>query len=169
MRKNLNLTQRYFLSKAAEIGRPSARTLQVAKLHGITALIQAPYYLIGQEFAAAEAFERIIHHIAIGDERPLVMVFAGPSGHGKTELALDMKALLSVEHIVIACIEVRHETDLFGPKAPYHSYERGSSLNNHFCCESGRCNIVFIGEFEKSTRELWVAILSEVEGGKSHQ
>jgi ATP-dependent Clp protease ATP-binding subunit ClpA len=142
--------------------------MQVAKLHGIMALIQAPYYLIGQEFAAAEASERIIHHIAIGEERLLVMVFAGPSGHGKTELALDMKVLLSVKHIVVDRTEVRHETNLFGPKAPYHGYEKGSPLNNHLCRESGRRNIVFPDEFEQSTRELWAALLSVVEGGKFH-
>jgi len=71
--------------------------------------------------SAVEASERIIHHIAIGEERLLMMVFAGPSGHGKTELALDM---LSVKHIFVDRTEVRHETDLFGPKAPYHGYER---------------------------------------------
>ena len=142
--------------------------MQVGKLHGIMALIQAPYYLIGQEFAAAEASERLIHHIAIGKERLLVMVFAGPSGHGKTELALDMKVLLSVKHVVVDRTEVRHETDLFGPNAPYHGYEKGSPLNNHLCRESGRRNIVFPDEFEQFTRELWAALLSVVEGGKFH-
>ncbi len=118
--------------------------------------------------SAVEASERIIHHIAIGEERLLMMVFAGPSGHGKTELALDMKVLLSVKHIFVDRTEVRHETDLFGPKAPYHGYEKGSPLNNHFCREFGRRNIVFPDEFEQSTRELWAALLSVVEGGKFH-
>ena len=165
--RNLNLSQRYFLSKAADIGRPSPRMVQIAKLHGVTALLQAPYYFIGQDFAAAQAFERVMHHLAFGDKEPLVMVFAGPSGHGKTELALNMKALLSVEHIIVDCTEIRHETDLFGPKAPYEGHENGSPLNNHLCRESGRHNVVFLDEFEKSTPELWAAVLSVVEGGKT--
>ena len=165
LKRNLNLTQRYFLAKAAEIGPPSARMKQIAKAHGMTALLQALYCLIGQEFATSEAMESIIHHIAFGEEQPIVLVFAGPSRHGKTELALAMKDLLSVEHIVIDCSEIRQETDLFGPKPPYQNHEEGSPLNDHLCRESGRRNIVFLDEFEKSTPELWAAILSITEGG----
>ena len=166
LKRNLNLTQRYFLAKAAEIGPPSVRTKQIAKAHGMTALLQVPYYLVGQEFATSEVSERILHHIAFGEEQPILLVFAGPSGHGKTELALNMKELLSVEHIIVNCTEIRHETDLFGPKAPYEGHGKGSPLNNHLCRESGRRNIVFLDEFEKSAPDLWSAILSITEGGK---
>ena len=166
--RTLNLTQRYFLSKAAAIGRPSPRTIEIAKLHNMTALLQAPHHLIGQDFATTLAFERIIHHVAFGDKEPLVMVFAGPSGHGKTKLAMDMKFLLSIEHILVDCTEIRHETDIFGPKAPHEGYEEGSPLNNHLYRESRRRNIVLLDEFEKSTQELWAALLSVVEGGKEH-
>jgi len=60
-----------------------------------------------------------------------VIVFAGPSGHGKTELARIMGALLLVPSHFGDCTEMRHETDLFGPKAPYENWEVGSPLNNH--------------------------------------
>lgn len=129
--RNLNLTQRYFPFKVAEIDPPCTRMMPVAEAHGITALLQAPYFLIGQEFGTSEAFESITRHVALRKKRPMVMVFAGLSGYGKTELALNMKNLLSVEHVVIGCSEVRYETDLFGPKTPYQGYENGSPLNNH--------------------------------------
>lgn len=33
-----------------------------------------------------------------------------------------MNYLLSLEMITMNCIEIRHEIDIFGPKAPYSDY-----------------------------------------------
>lgn len=61
---------------------------------------------------------------------------------------------------------MRHETDLFGPKAPYENWEVGSPLNNHLIDHAGKRNIVFLDEFEKSTPKVWEALLLVLDKGK---
>ena len=90
----------------------------------------------------------------------------GPSGHGKTELAKRMGELLSLELECIDCTEMKHETDLFGPKKPYIGHEQGSPLNNFLTRLTGRRCIVFLDEFEKTTREVQNALLVPFDEGK---
>jgi ATP-dependent Clp protease ATP-binding subunit ClpA len=91
--------------------------------------------------------------------------FLGPSGHGKTELAKRMGELLSLELECIDCTELRHETDLFGPKKPYIGHELGSPLNNFLTRLNGRRSIVFLDEFEKTTKDVRNSLLIPFDEG----
>ena len=112
--RTLNLTQRYFLAKAATLKPPSGRMKQIAKAHNITALLEAPYHLVGQAPATTVVLSRVFGHIALCADTPLVLLYAGPSGHGKTELAKQMGTLMSVDILVVDCTEMRYETDMSG-------------------------------------------------------
>jgi ATP-dependent Clp protease ATP-binding subunit ClpA len=79
-----------------------------------------------------------------------------------------MGELLSLELECIDCTELRHETDLFGPKKPYIGYEAGSPLNNFLTRLSGRRSLVFLDEFEKTTRDVQNALLIPFDEGKSN-
>ena len=83
----------------------------------------------------------------------------GPSGHGKTELGKRLGSLLSLQILTIDMTEIKYETDLFGPKAPYIGCESGSPLNNFLAENSGKRAIVMLDEFEKSTREVQNSLL----------
>jgi len=61
---------------------------------------------------------------------------------------------------------MKHETDLFGPKAPYQGWIVGSPLNNYLVDNGGKRNIVFLDEFEKTTEEVWQALLLVLDSGK---
>lgn len=76
-----------------------------------------------------------------------------------------MGELLSLELECIDCTEMRYETDLFGPKKPYIGYEAGSPLNNFLTRLSGRRSIVFLDEFEKTTRDVQNALLIPFDEG----
>jgi ATP-dependent Clp protease ATP-binding subunit ClpA len=104
--------------------------------------------------------EKLISYFTQQKNKPLVMIFAGLSGHGKTELAKQMGIYLSADHVLVDCTEMRRETDLFGPKAPYKGHETGSPLNNHLCETVKKRNIVFLDEFEKTGDEVRQALLS---------
>jgi len=93
------------------------------------------------------------------------MVFAGPSGHGKTELARQMGDLLGVPHVLVDCTEMQHETDLFGLKAPYQGHEKGSPLNNRRASYSGGRNIVFLDEFENMDGDVRQSLLLLLDRG----
>lgn len=125
----------------------------------MSGLFEMPYFVVGQTTATDIVCSAILGHLGVKSSHPLVMAFAGPPGHGKTELALRMGELLSANILVIDCIEMRYETDLFGPKHPYHGSEVGSPLNNHLANEGGKRSVVFLDEFDKSTEEVRQSLL----------
>ncbi|KAH0543129.1 hypothetical protein FGG08_002555 [Glutinoglossum americanum] len=168
----LNLSQRYFLDKTLRTEQPSFRHRWVAKRNNSTAMLGISYFLIGQPTAAGWLIERLLSYMVLPKKRPLVLVFAGtlplnppslsiylhvnrrtlagPSGHGKTELAKRLGDLLSIQMERVDMTEMRSETDIFGPKAPYVGSEEGSPLNNFLVHMGGQKSIVFLDEFEKS-------------------
>lgn len=165
LKKNLTLTQKYLLGKMSRTRKASARERQAMDILKISALKELPLFLNGQDFTVSAIVKTVTSHMLIMGNRPLVMVFAGPSGHGKTEVAKQMGALLSVESIVIDCAEMKTEMTFFGPKAPYQGSGEGSPLNNHLCRNAGKLNVVFLDEFEKSTKEVWEALLLILDQG----
>lgn len=77
-----------------------------------------------------------------------------------------MGELLNLEICCVDCTEMKHETDLFGPKMPYLGYELGSPLNNFLTRNNGKRCIVFLDELEKTTREVQNALLVPFSEGK---
>lgn len=60
------------------------------------------------------------------NRNPLVLIFTGPSGHGKTELANKMGGPLSLMTLVIDCAQFSRDTELFGPRPGYTDAQKGS-------------------------------------------
>ena len=164
--RNLNLMQRYFLWKAEKLPKQFPREKQVAKANKTTALLTIPYYIIGQSRATKAAVVAIMSHILVKRSEPLILLFAGPSGHGKTELAMRMGELLSLSSLTVDCAEMKHETDFFGPKAPYQGWEDGSPLNNYLAQWAGQSSVVFLDEFDKTTDEVRKSLLLVFQSGE---
>lgn len=117
--REMNLTHRYRLNKASTLTPSSPRKLQTARILKISSLLAVPYFVVGQTMATDIVCSSILAHLTIKSSHPLVMAFVGPPGHGKTELAKRMGKLLSANTFTADCTEMRHETDVFGPKFPY--------------------------------------------------
>ena len=164
--RSTNLTQRYNLDRAARTKKPSKRHKYVAKLRNAEPLLGLPYFLIGQSIAANRLLQKCLSYLAIPSRKPLVLTFAGPSGHGKTELARRLGYLMSLELEVVDCTVVNREIELFGPRHPYVNADAGSSLNNFLARNSGKRSIVFLDEFEKTTKEIHSALLLPFDNGK---
>ena len=63
---------------------------------------------------------------------------------------------------------MRHETDILGPKPPYQGHQKGSPLNNHLADHDGQKTVIFMDEFDKTTREVYQAMLLPFESGFYH-
>lgn len=166
--RTANLTQRYYLERAAKTKKPSIRHRQVALLRNAEPLLGIPYFLIGQTMAANRLLQKLLSYIMVPSRRPLVLVFAGPSGHGKTELARRLGHLMSLELEVVDCTIFNRESELFGPRHPYVGADRGSPLNNFLAKNAGQRCIVFLDEFEKTTSDIHQALLLPFDNGKSN-
>lgn len=164
--RRMNLSHRYLLNKASRLKAPSPRRLQTARHLKISGLFGMPYFVVGQEIATEIVCSSVISHLCTESSHPLVMAFVGPPGHEKTELARQMGELLSAEIKVIDCTEMKYETDLLGPKAPYRGHEAGSPLNNHLANGHGKRTVVFLDEFDKSTEEVRQSLLIVLDQGK---
>ena len=164
--RSTNLSHRYYLERADNTKKPSARHRQIATRQNAQALLGIPYFLIGQTLAANLLLQKFLSYLTIPSKRPLVLLFAGPSGHGKTEMARRLGHLLSLGLEVVDCTIFGRELELFGPRHPYVGAERGSPLNNFLADNAGKRCIVFLDEFEKTTRDIHQALLLPFDNGK---
>lgn len=163
--RTANITQRYYLERASKTKKPSRRHKQVAKLRNAEALLGIPYFLVGQTMATNRLFQKLLNYMMVPTKRPLVMVFAGPSGHGKTELARRLGHLMSLDLEIVDCTIYNREIELFGPRNPYVGAENGSPLNNFLTKNAGKRCIVFLDEFEKTTTDIHQALLVPFDNG----
>lgn len=157
--RNFNLLQRYYCKIASLLPCKTPREKQIAAAFHLTALFEIPHQIIGQRLAAKLVQEWLTSHALHHVETPLILLFTGPSGHGKTELAKRMGQLLSVPFLKIDCTQMTRESDLFGARAPYQGWEAGSQLNNFLAEQSGRKAVVFLDEFEKTTNDIHKSLL----------
>ncbi|KAL8648538.1 MAG: hypothetical protein Q9210_004933 [Variospora velana] len=151
--RTFTLLQRYHFKIASLLPRTTLRQKQVADAFNLTPLFEIPYQIIGQRLAARTVQQWLMSHALHHVGMPLVLLFTGPSGHGKTELAKRMGDLLSLPFLKIDCTHLGQETDLFGAPAPYQGWEDGSRLNNFLTDCTGQKAVVFLDEFDKMNHE----------------
>jgi len=163
--RNLKLAQRYFLWNAVRIEQPNARMRQFARADKITPLFEIPYHMIGQQQATKQVIECMRNHANLNIAKPLVLLFTGPSGHGKTELANRVGDLLSLETLRIDCTEMSQEEDMFGWMGGYHSTSTGTPLNNFIAKWTGQRALIFLDEFDKTTVDVRKTLLLPFEDG----
>ncbi|KAK4889331.1 hypothetical protein LTR27_011868 [Elasticomyces elasticus] len=157
--RSCSLSQRYYLDRAAKTKKSTRRQQQVAQRTRAEPLLGIANCLIGQTNTAKALLDTLLAHITEPGKKPLVLVFAGPSGHGKTELARRLGHVLSLELNVVDCTIVNREMELFGPRPPYVGADKGSPLNNFLAKHHQQRCIVFLEEFEKTSHDIHKALL----------
>ncbi|OCK98980.1 P-loop containing nucleoside triphosphate hydrolase protein, partial [Cenococcum geophilum 1.58] len=163
---SLTVSQKYFIRRRSRHPAPSSRFIQVAREYQLTELCGLPFTMIGQDLSIEMLTNRLLTHLITPTTKPLVLTFAGPSGHGKTEVGRRLGDLLSLKMLVVDMTQIKHETDLFGPYSPYVGYEKGSPLNNFLADNSGRKAIVMLDEIEKSGSKIMDANLIVFDEGR---
>ena len=109
--------------------------------------------------------DAVFSEIASPTSKPLVLAFAGPSGHGKTELATQMGHSLNVLWIDIDCAQTSTEFGLLGSTSGYASNAEGSQLNNFLAAQANKRCVVFLDEFDKTKDKVREALLKVTDTG----
>ncbi|KAK0669289.1 P-loop containing nucleoside triphosphate hydrolase protein [Cercophora samala] len=156
---------RYALHRASVTEPLSGANQAIAKKHSATELLGVHYFLVGQTQACQSLVEIFMAELALGTDRPMVLLFVGPSGHGKTELAQNMGKLLSLDLLTVDCTNLRTPMDLFGPFFPFEGYDKGSAVNNFLDLHSSERSIVFLDEFEKTEQKVRESLLLPFQRG----
>ncbi|KAF3126570.1 hypothetical protein TWF569_000380 [Orbilia oligospora] len=168
LRKCLNLSMRYDLHRGDSF-KVTERHKQFAKspLWDCSPLFRARFDIVGQEFG----LKKLLNHVLMLTEKPdrggkpTVLLFAGPSGHGKTELAKQMERYLGVPFHSENMASVKREDEFFGPHKPYKGWEDGSPVNNFLADNNGKRCIVLLDEVEKTGIDIRSALLVPFERG----
>lgn len=166
--KELDLSVRYYLHKASIMPATKARAMQLARAHKYAPLLTVPYLIIGQHYACNQVVNVITSHLGMNVKSPLVLTFAGLSGHGKTELATQIGKLLDAPITVIDCAQMRSDFSIFGPRMGYAGNETGSQLNNFLAANDGCRAVVFLDEFDKTEKEVRNSLLLLLDSGDCH-
>jgi len=99
--------------------------------------------IIGQRMAKQLIRQAVVSHVwnrtgkksgMCVNQHPLSMIFAGPSGNGKTELAMWLAKLMNKPNddffIKVDCGKLKDASEIFGMSGAYQGAKQGSALNN---------------------------------------
>lgn len=73
---------------------------------------------------------------------------------------------MSLELHVVDCTIFKQENELFGPRPPFEGHEDGSPLNNFLARKAGSRCIVFMDEFEKTSKDIHNTLLLPFQDGQ---
>jgi len=104
---------------------------------------------------------------------PLSMIFAGPSGNGKTELAHWLAKLMNKPSdeffIKVDCGQLTDASEIFGKSGAYQGAQQGSALNNFvlkMSLEPHAIGIVLLDEIEKASQGVIHALYQVIDKGE---
>jgi ATP-dependent Clp protease ATP-binding subunit ClpA len=165
LEETVNLTIRYHLNRTSLVKPARKRLRQLAKLLGCPRVLHLPFHIVGQDHTLEVVMNNILAYDAMNRRRPLVLAFAGLSGHGKTELATSLGSLLNTEMCNVDMSKIHTPMSLFGAAAPYAGSDEGSPLNNFLASHTAERCVVFLDEFDKTGQSVRQSLLTILDSG----
>jgi DNA polymerase III delta prime subunit len=166
--KHMNPTIRYWLKRARNRRKISKEELEFLKKVQISRLLEMEMTIVGQVQATTMLIKRMRSFYIDRENRPkpLVIIFAGPPGSGKTFLASNMGEMLEIPFLKVACEKAKSDFEFFGANAPYVGSADGTPLNNFICQNAGKPSVVLLDEFDKTVNTVWLRALNIFEKGE---
>ena len=146
-----NIEQSYWLYRARQRPKMTRQEVVLRREMGIDRTIGLDFSVVGQ-FAASSLIIEALKTFRLLSKKPMVLIFAGPSGHGKTELAASFGQSIvkdPAHFLFFSCDKQGGPRDVFGAPAPYVGHEKGSALNNFMCENKDQDVCVVLDEFDR--------------------
>mmetsp|Transcript_46033 Transcript_46033/g.112405 ORF Transcript_46033/g.112405 Transcript_46033/m.112405 type:complete len:659 (+) Transcript_46033:559-2535(+) len=171
-----NLVSGYRLDKLRKIGKEGG--------HVRVCLIKELDFcdIIGQRLAKQMIRQAVVSHVwnrsnmhdgMCLNRHPLSMIFAGQSGNGKTELAIQLAKLMNKPgedfFVKVDCGKLTNASEVFGLSGAYQGARHGSALNNFvlkMSMEPQAIGIVLLDEIEKASQDVIHALYQVIDKGE---
>lgn len=159
--------------------KENVQSYGLATLRGISRQVKHPRLtlikeldfmkVVGQRMAKHIIRQEVVNHLwkrveegtMCPQRQPLSMIFAGPSGNGKTEMARELAELMNAPDknafLKVDCGKLQHSTEIFGLSGAYQGAQEGSALNNfvlRMASEPDMLGIVLLDEIEKAHQDV---------------
>lgn len=140
----------------------------------VVAIKRLPFRAVGHQGIAADIKGAFYAHSMYLDDQPLVLMFAGPCGRGKTRMAHDIASLLqedslcTANSIVIPCGSISSKQELFGLAGTYGNSHIDSALNKFIRQHQCQSGVVILDEFEKLDADAQEGFLEPFDTGDSY-
>ena len=117
--KGRSISMRYWLRRALEMNAPPEDLQRALKLQRLDKIPRIRLCAIGQNYAMDQIRRKLMSHrmdFARRQGKPLVLLFPGPPGHGKTWLLRNLaRSVVGDENfLMIPCGGINDRADLFG-------------------------------------------------------
>ena len=169
--KQRKLSIEYLLARTRSVKSLPRNRLDDLKLPRLNAL---KYRVVGQSFAIEQIISEIASHFTNTElsNKPLVLLFAGPPGHGKSETAKQIADLLDAPFHKVDCRNHANPWEMFGSGAGYVGSDSASQLASFIEANSGsnsdpeKRNVVLLDEFDHCEPGTWEAFYHIFEEGE---
>ncbi|KZT34719.1 P-loop containing nucleoside triphosphate hydrolase protein [Sistotremastrum suecicum HHB10207 ss-3] len=151
---------RYYVSQAMNYKdhKPSAAIKSVPKF---APLARLRFKLIGQTLVLDEFYRALSIQALRGDNVPLVVLFCGPSGHGKSLMSRQVGDLLGCPIRFVNMTTLSSTQDVWDARSQSPTTDVIQSLGDFMCENEGKRCIVVLDEIEKTLnpRVLWALLV----------
>eukprot|EP00931_Biecheleriopsis_adriatica_P106493 TRINITY_DN80930_c0_g1_i1.p1 TRINITY_DN80930_c0_g1~~TRINITY_DN80930_c0_g1_i1.p1 ORF type:complete len:730 (-),score=148.10 TRINITY_DN80930_c0_g1_i1:42-2183(-) len=136
--------------------------------------------IVGQRLAKHIIRKNVLHWLMnrlsademVPNKSPLSMIFAGPSGNGKTELGKVLADLLNKPQDdafhKVDCGKLSDANEMFGMAGAYQGAQKGSAFNNFIVrmAQTDKVGVVLLDEIEKAKQDVIHALYQVIDKGE---
>eukprot|EP00294_Goniomonas_avonlea_P013269 CAMPEP_0114553628 /NCGR_PEP_ID=MMETSP0114-20121206/7770_1 /TAXON_ID=31324 /ORGANISM="Goniomonas sp, Strain m" /LENGTH=642 /DNA_ID=CAMNT_0001738605 /DNA_START=37 /DNA_END=1965 /DNA_ORIENTATION=- len=168
--RHKNETMKYWLRRAIDRPNPPV-TEEVEKIReklGLSRLREVELAIIGQRVAQRLVPQAVKTRKYCPEGKPLVLLFSGPPGCGKTLLAERLSEAIATKdaYLCIDCEQYQNTNAMFGADAGFEGNQRQTALTSHLSKFDGQPCVVVLDEFDKTSATVLTRFLKILEKGR---
>ncbi|KAG8878597.1 hypothetical protein FRB97_002379 [Tulasnella sp. 331] len=135
----------YYMTRIREI---PPKQLEALRKAGFDPLTRTPFHMVGQDLVLQELLRVLARHAQRDSATPVSIIFAGPSGHGKSLLSRNIGELLRIPAHTVNMTNLRSQEEFMGSRS-LTATQGDMSLARFLSLHEGQRCTVILEEIEK--------------------